>query len=428
MKSYIVACLAVTALSCSAPPSPSPARPGSIPEATRWAQRAERVTIVRDDWGIPHITAPTDADAVFGLMFAQCEDDFVRVETNFIDALGRRAEAEGEAAIYQDLRMKLFIDPVELRALYDQAPPWLQALMVAWADGINYYLATHPQVKPRVLTRFEPWMALSFSEGSIGGDIERVSIEDLAAFYGGQPQAAARKLSRDAAAARAAARWAEPSGSNGFALAPSRTAGKRPLLLINPHTSFFFREEAQVTSGEGLNAYGALTWGQFFIYQGFNERLGWMHTSSGVDNVDEFLETVVRKGDQVFTARGAELRPVQVKSIAVPYRTATGTATKTFTTYRTEHGPVVRQVDGRWVAVALMERPLQALMQSYGRTKAKTLAEFKEVMALRANSSNNTVYADAAGNIGYFHANFVPRRDPSLDWTRPVDGSSPQAQ
>ena len=142
----------------------------------RWEREVQRVTIVRDDWGIAHVHGRNDADAVFGMIYAQAEDDFNRVEINYINAMGRLAEAEGESAIWQDLRMKLFIDPDALRAQYAASPPWLRSLMDAWADGLNYYLATHPAVKPRVLTRFEPWMALSFTEGSIGGDIERVDL------------------------------------------------------------------------------------------------------------------------------------------------------------------------------------------------------------------------------------------------------------
>jgi acyl-homoserine-lactone acylase len=285
-RSACLALLLATAIACASEP---PAPPVS-PEMAGWQKRAAGVTIVRDDWGIPHISAKTDADAVFGLMYAQAEDDFNRVETNFINAMGRLAEAEGEKEIYRDLRMKLFIDPVELRTIYAAAPAWLQAVMTGWADGLNYYLATHPDVKPRVITRFEPWMALSFSEGSIGGDIESVSIARLEAFYGKNPAAMAR-VEPDP---RYAPVPPEPTGSNGFAVAPANTVDGKALLFINPHTSFFFREEAQVTSEEGLNAYGALTWGQFFIYQGFNERAGWMHTSSGVDNIDEFLLTTAR--------------------------------------------------------------------------------------------------------------------------------------
>src|ERR1700716_845712 len=128
----------------------------SARELARWQQQARSVSITRDDWGIPHIRGKTDADAVFGLIYAQAEDDFNRVETNYLNAMGRLAEAEGASAIYRDLRMKLFVNPDSMRGQYAASPPWLRALMTAWADGLNYYLATHRQVKPRVITRFEP--------------------------------------------------------------------------------------------------------------------------------------------------------------------------------------------------------------------------------------------------------------------------------
>jgi acyl-homoserine-lactone acylase len=391
-------------------------------DVARWEREAREVTIVRDDWGIPHIRGRTDADAVFGMIYAQAEDDFNRIETNYLNAMGRLAEAEGEGerAIWQDLRMKLFINPDSTKARYAASPPWLQRLMNAWADGLNYYLHTHPQVKPRVITRFEPWMALSFTEGSIGGDIESVSLDGLEAFYGdsaGRP-----------APLEASGRPKEPSGSNAFAIAPSNTVNHRALLLINPHTSFFFRAELQMTSDEGLDAYGAATWGQFFVYQGFNDRLGWMHSSTGADAVDEYAETVVRKGGRLYYRYGRGERPLTVVRITVPYRTATGMATKAFTVYRTHHGPIVRSADGKWISVRLMEKPVEALSQSFLRTKARTLAAYRKVMELHANSSNNTVYADAAGHIAYFHPQFIPRRDDRFDWTRPVDGSDPATE
>jgi acyl-homoserine-lactone acylase len=395
--------------------SPAGAQPSDL---ARWQRQAQRVTITRDDWGIAHVRGRSDADAVFGTIYAQAEDDFNRVETNYLTALGRLAEAEGEKAVFQDLRMKLFIDPADLKTRYAASPAWLKRLMEAWADGLNHYLHTHPSVRPRVITRFEPWMALSFTEGSIGGDIERISLRDLEAFYGGKP--------RRSAALRAG--WDEPSGSNGIAIAPAISAGKNALLLINPHTSFFFRSELQMQSEEGLNAYGAATWGQFFIYQGFNERLGWMHTSSGVDVVDEFLETIVRRGDRLFYRYGGRERPVTVTTVNVPYRTAAGTlATRSFEVYRTHHGPIVREQDGKWVSIALMHKPVEALSQSYLRTKARDLPSFMKVMELKANSSNNTIYADADGNILYLHPQFIPRRDDRFDYTRPVDGSDPAA-
>lgn len=393
----------------------------SNPEVAAWEQRAAGITIIRDDWGIPHVYGKTDADVVFGVMYAQAEDDFNRIETNYLNSIGRLAEAEGEEALWRDLRMKLFIDPDSMRAKYDASPEWLKQLMSAWADGLNYYLHTHPEVKPRVITRFEPWMPLTFSEGSIGNDIDRVNLNGLEAFYGSD------SAMRVAAAAGLLA--PEPTGSNGIAIGAPMTANGKAMLLINPHTSFFFRAEAQMVSEEGLNAYGALTWGQFFIYQGFNATAGWMHTSGGADRVDEYLETIVRKPEGIFYKYGTEERPLVAKQIVVPFKTDTGMARREFTVYYTHRGPVVRAVDGKWVSVRLMQEPVKALTQSYSRTKAKNFAEYKQIMEeLHTNSSNNTLFADAEGNFAYFHANFVPKRDTKFDWSRPVDGSNPATE
>jgi acyl-homoserine lactone acylase PvdQ len=387
-------------------------------DITRWQQAAANVTIIRDEWGIAHVYGTSDADAVFGAAYAQAEDDFNRVETNYLNAMGRLAEAAGESEVFRDLRMKLFIDPDTLRAQYAGSPAWLRALMDAWADGLNYYLYTHAAVKPRVLARFEPWMALSFTEGSIGGDIERVNLRDLAAFYGA-------KTAQSGAARGVDGDDAEPSGSNGIAIAPSNTRNHHALLFINPHTSFYFRSELQMASDSGLDAYGAVTWGQFFVYQGFNATAGWMHTSSGADAIDEFLETVTLKDGRYFARRGRIGEPVRVHTITVPFRTATGTASKTFTAYYTRHGPVVKKAGDKWVSVSLMQNPVKALTQSWTRTKAKNYAAFRQTMELHTNSSNNTIFADAEGNIAYFHANYIPRRNPRFDWTKPVDGSDP---
>ncbi|HEX8443011.1 MAG TPA: penicillin acylase family protein [Allosphingosinicella sp.] len=393
-------------------------RAGGV-EPAGLAAQAQRVTITRDDWGIAHIRGRTDADAVFGMIYAQAEDDFNRIETNYLVQLGRLAEAEGEKAIWQDLRMRLFNDGADLRTRYAASPQWLQRLMTAWADGLNYYLATHPETRPRVLTRFEPWMALSFTEGSIGADFERVSLADLEAFYG--------KPRGPVLARQDPVRQKDPTGSNGIAIAPAITTGGNALLLINPHTSFFFRSEQQVTSEEGLNAYGASTWGQFFIYQGFNDRLGWMHTTSGLDAVDEFAETIFRQDDRILYRHGAELRPVETRTIAIPYRSSDGSlSTRSFKTYRTHHGPVIRSENGKWISIALMHKPVEALSQSYLRTKARSFDQFLRAAEYKANSSNNTIYADADGNIAYLHPQFAPVRDDRYDYTKPVDGSDPR--
>jgi acyl-homoserine lactone acylase PvdQ len=410
-------------------------------EVRRWEREAQKVTIIRDDWGIAHVYAKTDADAVFGMEYAQAEDDFNRVETNYINAMGRLAETEGQSKIYQDLRMKLFIDPETLKKQYAESPAWLRTLMNAFADGLNYYLYKHPEVKPKVFKRFEPWMALSFTEGSIGTDIERVNLDQLEAFYGKEPVVLGRLTSyspsqpggrttgagdkRHESALANQDETAEPAGSNGVAIAPSNTIGRHALLLINPHTSFYFRSELQMVSDEGLGAYGAVTWGQFFVYQGFNSRLGWMHTSSGVNAISQYLESVKRRGDRYYYKYGDEELPVIAQEIIVPYMTDRGVVEKKFTVYRTQHGPVISQQNGKWVTVRLMQEPVKALIQAYTRTKATDYKSFCQTMELHTNSSNNTIYADSDGDIAYFHGNFIPRRDTRFDWTKPVDGSNP---
>ncbi|HEX6463539.1 MAG TPA: penicillin acylase family protein, partial [Vicinamibacterales bacterium] len=200
-KFFVAAALLAVSLAPSAAPQP---------DAARWRAHAANVTIVRDAWGVPHVYGKTDADTVFGVIYAQAEDDFNRVESNYLTSLGRMAEAEGDGAIYRDLRMRLINDPADLKAQYAKAPAWLKSLMDAWADGLNFYLSTHPGVKPKAISHFEPWMTLSFSDGSIGPDIEKVNLAQLQAFYGHEP-----------VAAKPAPDFVEPGGSNGIAIAPA---------------------------------------------------------------------------------------------------------------------------------------------------------------------------------------------------------------
>ena len=389
-------------------------------EPERLEARAARVEIIRDDFGVPHIYGKTDADAVFGMLYAQAEDDFPRIERNYVWAIGRLAEVEGERAIFSDLRARLHMTVDEAKAAYASAPDWLRALCDAWADGLNYYLMTHPEVEPMLLTRFEPWMPMFFSEGSIGGDIEQIPLERIARFYGGDDAGEAIAASR-----KIEAEFAPPGGSNGFAIAGERTESGNAMLLINPHTSFYFRGEVHVVSEEGLNAYGAVTWGQFFIYQGFNEKTGWMHTSTYVDFIDEFVEDVSRVDGELVYRYGEEMRPVEVSEVWLKYRDGEGMSERSFTVYHTHHGPVTHTTDGKWTVTKINWDPVNALIQSYTRTKLDNYGEFREMMNIRTNSSNNTVFADADGNIAYFHGNFIPKRDTRFDFSKPVDGSNP---
>jgi acyl-homoserine lactone acylase PvdQ len=385
-------------------------------EINRWERQAKQVTIIRDNWGIPHVYGKTDADAVFGLLYAQCEDDFKRVEMNYIEKLGRRSEVTGENDLQNDLYVKLIIDSSEAVADYKKSPPWLQKLLNAFADGVNYYLHTHPEVKPALLTRFQPWYQLLWTDGSIGAiSTAGVTESDVKNFYfgGPPPVAMATGLFEE-----------NTMGSNGFAIAPLNTASKNAILYINPHVTFYFRPEVHAVSDEGLNAYGAVTWGQFFIYQGFNPYCGWMHTSSNVDVADEYEEKITRKGDAFYYEYDKKSLPVKEKKIVLRFRDGDSVRSKIVTAFFTGHGPVMAGRNGKWISVQSRNRSLNGLMQCWLRTKAKGFADFKKTMELRGNTSNNTVFADNKGNIAYWHGDFVPRRDRNLNWSKTMDGTT----
>ena len=384
-------------------------------EIAKWKQQAKQITIIRDNWGIAHVYGKTDADAVFGLLYAQCEDDFKRVEMNYIEKLGRMAEVDGEEALWEDLLNRLVLDSAEAVKDFKNSQPWLKKLLQAYADGINYYLYKNPKVKPLLLKRFQPWYPLLWTDGSIGAiSTGGLNMNELRTFYTGDRNSVAKIEMEEEL----------PSGSNGFAIGPSLSASGNPMLYINPHVTFYFRPEIHMNSNEGLNAYGAVTWGQFFIYQGFNEYCGWMHTSSAVDVADLYAETIVKKNNRTYYEYNKTLKPVIRRTITLRYKSKNGDSilSKPIQAFYTHHGPIMGERDGKWLAMKANNRSMNGLIQSWQRTKAKGFADFKKVMNLRQNTSNNTVFADKS-NIAYWHGNFVPKRDPKCDWSKPVDGS-----
>lgn len=381
----------------------------------QWKQQARQVNIYRDGFGVPHIYGKTDADAVFGLMYAQCEDDFRRVEMNYIEKLGRKAELSGERDLYNDLYIRLVIDSGEAKADYTKAPAWLKKLMIAWADGINYYLYSHPQVKPALIKKFEPWMPLLWTDGSIGAiSTGSITAKEVEAFFKKQTLAAMPRQVREE----------QLSGSNGFAIAPKNSASGNALLYINPHVTFYFRPEVHMASDEGLNVYGAVTWGQFFIYQGFNEHCGWMHTSSDVDVSDMYIETVMNSNKGKQYRYNNEWRQVKTKKLQVGVLVDGMIEQKDFAVDFTHHGPIMARLQNQYISVRSSNRMMNGLMQSWLRTKATGLPDYQRIMQLKGNTSNNTVFADSKGNIAYWHGNFVPKRDTAFQWGKPVDGSS----
>jgi acyl-homoserine lactone acylase PvdQ len=388
-------------------------------EINRLEKLAQQVTIIRDNWGIPHIYGKTDADAVFGLLYAQCEDDFKRIEMNYIEKLGRLSEIKGQSVLYNDLEIRLLIDTQEAKSDYKKAPVWLKKLLNSYADAINFYLYKHPEVKPALLTHFEPWFPLLWTDGSIGAiSTADLTTGELKAFYSGNNNKVAY-IEREKNV---------QTGSNGFAFSPSKTADGNAILYINPHTTFYFRPEVQITSEEGLNVYGAVTWGQFFVYQGFNDNCGWMHTSSNVDVADMYAEKIITKNNKLFYEFDKKLLPVIEKEITIHYTENGKLIPKKFKTYFTNNGPIMAKRDGKWISLKSNNRSMTSLIQSWIRTKSTNFEEYKKAMDLKANTSNNTVYADNKGNIAYWHGNFIPIRDKNHNWAKVVDGSVSSTQ
>jgi acyl-homoserine lactone acylase PvdQ len=387
----------------------------------KFKRQAAGITIIRDNWGVPHIYGKTDADAVFGLMYTECEDNFKGIERNYLYQLGRQAEVDGEKSLYTDVQLQLIADSADAIGDYKNSPPWFKKLLDAFADGINYYLYKHPEVKPLVFHHFEPWYALMFTDGSVSATVTGgLNLEETRDFYGNSTE-------KSASVYRPGTSEKE-TGSNGFAIAPARSATGHALLYINPHVPFYFRSEVQLVSGEGLNVYGAVTWGQFFVYQGFNAHCGWMHTSSNADVGDLYAEKVTKKDGKWFYEYNGTSKPVNARKLTLYVKSGDSLKKKIITGYYTHHGPVLGSRDGKWLALKANNRSYNALLESWLITKANTFNEYKKAMSLLSNATNNTVYADDQGNIAFWYGNFMPKRNPEFDWTLPVDGSNPKTE
>lgn len=396
-------------------PLQSCAQPFSKQEISRWEKQAQQVTIIRDNYGVPHIYGKTDADAVFGLMYAQCEDDFKRVEMNYIDKLGRLSEIKGEGELAWDLLNRILFDSAEAVNDYNKAPQWMQKLCNAFADGVNYYLYKNPMVKPALIKHFKPWYPFLWTDGSINAiNTADISSKEFTRFYFENNDLSFAEKDKEE----------DPTGSNGFAVSPKITENGNAMLYINPHVTFYFRPEVHMVSEEGLNVYGAVTWGQFFVYQGFNEHCGWMHTSSDVDAADTYIEKLSKKGNGWVYQYENSVRLVTEKKIELRYRTDDAVlSNKTIKVLFTHHGPIMANRNGQVLSLRADNRIADGLMQCWLRNKANSFADFKKTLDLRGNISNNTVYADAEGNIAYWHGNRIPSRDKTYDWSKAVDGT-----
>jgi len=380
---------------------------------------ARSVTIYRDTFGVPHVYGRTDESVVFGLMYAQAEDNFWQLEEDHISKLGRAAEVYGQSRLTGDLMARLFETSRRARDEYKNLSPPMRRLCDAYAAGINYFLERHPEVRPRLINRFEPWFVLitgAPSPLSLG-----ITLPEVRTLFNELPAASPNQSSGEAA----------DEGSNMWAISPQKSASGHALLFINPHIGFFGggqRYEAHLHSKQGLNISGFAMLGSPYIWSGHNEMLGWSHTNTGADTTDIFIETFDNPQNPLAYRYGNDYRNAVEWTDEIRVKNQDVMETKRFTLRKTHHGYIVALRAGKSLAVsaASVEVSGKLFAQKWAMARARSLNEFKSAMAQRSLTGSNTIYADRQGNIFYIHGNAVPRRSTKFDWSKPVDGSNPE--
>jgi acyl-homoserine-lactone acylase len=419
------------ALLLAAPRTAAPQRT-SAADSARQARMARTVTIHRDEFGIPHIFARTDAGAVFGFAFAQAEDHFWSLESNFIAALGRSAELDGDRALDGDrLNRALRIPTLALRE-YRALDPRVRALCDAYADGVNFYLATHPSVHSRLLRHIEPWYPLAFIRYNYyQNGFARDPALDSSTFRTArieQPGDGHLALGRDADPRG----LAENEGSNGWVIGASMSATGHPLLFINPHLPYFGPGqvyEGHLHSDEGWNFTGYARIGFPFPYVGHNESLGWVSTDNAADMVDVYAERFDDPARPRAYRYGGSYRIATEQLDTIGVRVGDQVERRAFRSLRTHHGPVVAERNGELLALRMSRAEDPGwLAEWYAMTRARSVPALRRAMTPLRMLFGNVMAADSRGTPWYMYNGAVPRRDPRFDWSRALDGSDPATE
>jgi acyl-homoserine-lactone acylase len=381
------------------------------------ARLARTVTIYRDTYAVPHVFGRTDASTVFGFAYAQAEDNFWRVEENFINALGRASELYGEKTLDEDRLNRALEIPRLARDEYARLDRQMRLLCDAFAAGFNYYLACHPEVRPRLLTKIEPWYTLAFIRYNYyqNGFARDRSLQQL----GLQTAEIENDLKGH-------------TGSNGWVIGPSKSATSHAMLFINPHLPFFGPGqvyEGHVHSDEGWNFTGYTRFGFPLPYVGHNENGGWVSTDNAADLTDVYLERFDDPVRPLAYKYGKDYRFATEHVEEIRVKTAAGLETRRFIMRKTHHGPIVAARDGKLLSIRMAKFESDGwLREWYDMTRAKSLAALKRAMAPLNMLFGNVMYADRQGNTWYLYNGAVPKRDPRFDWTKPVDGSDPATE
>jgi penicillin amidase len=400
---------------------------------------ARSVTIYRDSYGVPHVYGPTDASCVFGYIYAQAEDNFWQIEDSYIRALGRGAEVYGESAVAQDLLNHSLEIPKLAMAEYQRTNPRARELADALAEGLNYFLERNPQVKPRLITRFEPWHVFAFNRyavyqlfifGKSGVKVDEIRTAVREA--GTELPASSNRASSFETATDTEAELEPVVGSNMWTITPARSASGNAMLLINPHQPFFGPGqwyEGHVHSAEGWDLSGASFFGSGFPTLGHNEFLGWSHTVNDPDIVDLYVEKFDDSARPLAYRYGDGYKSATEWGDTIKIKTPNGMESKAFKFRKTHHGPIVAVRDGKPIAIKLSRLEEGGMIDEwYAMGKSRSMSEFKAALGRTAIPMFNTMYADRAGNIFYLYNGAVPRRSTAFDWSKPVDGSNPETE
>lgn len=423
------------------------AQPAYSAKGTSTDPKAEKiavsVTIYRDSYGVPHVYGPTDASCVFGYIYAQAEDNFWQIEDTYIRALGRASEVYGDRTLADDMLNRALEIPRLAKAEYDRASGRERDLSEALAGGLNYFLSRNPQVKPRLITKFEPWQTYAatrflvyqqFIYGKSGLKVDEIKTAVQALDSGAAPASTTGSLeTSNIPIAGLDEQEGEPIvGSNMWAVTPAKSASGHALLFINPHQPFFGPGqwyEGHVHSDEGWNLSGASFFGSPHPTIGHNEYLGWSHTVNDPDIVDVFVEKFDDATKPLAYRYGDGYRTATEWTDTIGVKTAKGVERRGFKFRKTHHGPIVAVREGKPLSIKLAKlEDGGSAYQRYLMGKAKSLAEFKAAVSGGAVPMFNVMYADRDGNIFYAYNGAVPRRSTKFDWSKPVDGSNPEAE
>lgn len=395
---------------------------------------ARAVTIYRDTYGVPHVYGATDEAVVFGLMYAQAEDNFSQIEEDYLRLLGHASEVHGEEALPDDLVRHALGVCEAARAKYRRAGAKIRSLSRAAALGLNYFLANNPRCRPRLLTTFRPWYFFARQPGDAAllkraGVTAEEFLQTVRPAAGGLREPASLPVPRVAEPARPTT--GDTDGSNIWALAPRRSSTGHALLMINPHTPFFGgfqRYEAHLHSEEGLRVAGFAILGTPYIRSGHNGYVAWGHTNNNSNFFDLYEESFDCPEEPLAYRHGAGYRQAVEWTARLRVKTEGRVATRRFVLRKTHHGPVIGGGGGKFLTLKVAAAESDEFEQRYEMCRSRTLTEFRAALSRATLVGANTMYADRAGNIYYLHGNAVPRRAPQFDWRRPVDGADPATE